>query len=76
MAASQTRPVETPAVWVARRREAALRLPPLPCGCHDPESIEHRDGRCRYPSFTFSNCKFAVWSERLSPPRNRSRRAA
>jgi hypothetical protein len=33
----------------ARRRDAALRLPPLPCGCRDPESITHREGRCRYP---------------------------
>jgi hypothetical protein len=25
-----------------RRREAALRLPPLMCGCRDPESNRHR----------------------------------
>lgn len=27
---------------------AALRLPPLECGCHDPESPAHLRGRCRY----------------------------
>lgn len=30
-----------------RRREAALRLPPLYCGCRDPEASVHREGRCR-----------------------------
>jgi hypothetical protein len=34
---------------LARRREAALRLPPLACGCRDPEHFDHRDGGCRYP---------------------------
>ena len=33
---------------LARRREAALRLPPLACGCQDPLAADHRAGRCRY----------------------------
>jgi hypothetical protein len=33
---------------LARRHEAALRLPPLDCGCHDPETWEHWSGQCRY----------------------------
>jgi hypothetical protein len=33
---------------LARRREAALRLPPLACGCHDPDNRDHQAGRCRY----------------------------
>ncbi len=33
-----------------RRRIAALRLPPLACGCHDPLGADHLDSRCRYPS--------------------------
>jgi hypothetical protein len=37
------------AVQLARRREAALRLPPLACGCHDPEIAGHLANRCRYP---------------------------
>jgi hypothetical protein len=34
---------------LARRREAALRLPPMDCGCRDPESPDHLADRCRYP---------------------------
>lgn len=35
---------------LARRHEAALRLPPFgPCGCRDPESPDHLANRCRYP---------------------------
>lgn len=33
---------------LARRREAALRLPPLDCGCHDPETLDHIEGRCKW----------------------------
>lgn len=33
---------------MARRREAALRLPPLECGCRDPETWEHLTGGCRF----------------------------
>ena len=29
------------------RLEAALRLPPLPCGCHDPLTPRHQRGDCR-----------------------------
>jgi hypothetical protein len=32
-----------------RRRDAALRLPPLKCGCRDPLSQRHRLGKCRWP---------------------------
>jgi len=32
-----------------RRREAALRLPPMECGCRDPEDARHTAGCCRYP---------------------------
>jgi hypothetical protein len=35
-------------VQLARRRKAARRLPPLACGCRDPEHRGHRTGRCRY----------------------------
>ncbi|MEV4212929.1 hypothetical protein [Micromonospora sp. NPDC049662] len=31
-----------------RRTEAARRLPPMPCGCRDPFTMKHREGRCRY----------------------------
>lgn len=31
-----------------RRREAALRLPPLRCGCRDPLDARHLDDRCRW----------------------------
>lgn len=37
--------------WVAaarRRAEAARRLPPMACGCHDPLTTRHMDGRCRW----------------------------
>lgn len=40
-------PPDLPA-GLRRRREAALRLPPLPCGCRDPLSHRHRAGRCRW----------------------------
>jgi hypothetical protein len=30
-----------------RRRAAALRLPPLECGCRDPLHPQHRAGLCR-----------------------------
>ncbi len=33
---------------LARRRSAALRLPPMACGCRDPESPEHVAALCRY----------------------------
>jgi hypothetical protein len=33
---------------VTGRGGAALRLPPLTCGCRDPESLAHLRGRCRY----------------------------
>jgi hypothetical protein len=33
---------------LARRREAALRLPPPACGCRDPGTDDHRLGRCRH----------------------------
>lgn len=33
---------------LVRRHEAALRLPPLSCGCHDPETQTHLAGKCRY----------------------------
>ncbi len=32
-----------------RRMIAALRLPPLACGCHDPLGADHLGSRCRYP---------------------------
>jgi hypothetical protein len=38
------------AAQLARRREAALRLPPLQCGCRDPEAWEHLVERCRFAS--------------------------
>lgn len=31
-----------------RRREAALRLPPMECGCRDPDEPRHAAGQCRY----------------------------
>lgn len=31
---------------IRRRRQAALRLPPLACGCRDPFSAEHLTDRC------------------------------
>lgn len=31
-----------------RRYDASLRLPPLECGCRDPQSYEHLTYRCRY----------------------------
>jgi hypothetical protein len=43
------RAIEELARQLARRREASLRLPPLPCGCHDPEEPRHIAARCRYP---------------------------
>jgi len=33
---------------LARRRDAALGLPPLICGCRDPLDPVHQDGRCRF----------------------------
>lgn len=36
-----------PIAAMRRRREAALRLPPMPCGCRDPLSTQHAEGRCR-----------------------------
>jgi hypothetical protein len=33
---------------LARRREVALRLPQMECGCHDPEDPRHSAGQCRY----------------------------
>lgn len=36
------------AVQLARRYEAALRLPPLECGCQDPETQTHLAGKCPY----------------------------
>jgi hypothetical protein len=39
---------ETVSVMVQRRRAAALRLPPLVCGCRDPLSLRHREGCCRW----------------------------
>jgi hypothetical protein len=34
---------------VERRRAAALRLPPLDCGCRDPLDTRHVAAQCRYP---------------------------
>jgi hypothetical protein len=36
------------AAGLARRREAASRLPPLACGCRDPLSRQHLEDRCRW----------------------------
>jgi hypothetical protein len=33
---------------IARRLAAAMRLPPMSCGCRDPESPAHEAGLCRY----------------------------
>jgi hypothetical protein len=43
------RPADELARQLERRREAALRLPPLECGCRDPDTWQHRMGECRYP---------------------------
>lgn len=48
MAALGASEPEEAELQIRRRREAALRLPPLPCGHRDPESPEHLAGRCRY----------------------------
>ena len=48
----QTRPradAENLETQLERRRAAALRLPPLECGCRDPLHPDHRAGLCRYP---------------------------
>lgn len=31
-----------------RRTEAARRMPPLACGCRDPFTTRHQEGRCRW----------------------------
>jgi hypothetical protein len=36
------------AAQLARRHEAALRLPPLDCGCRDPGTRQHASRQCRY----------------------------
>lgn len=33
---------------LGRRHEAASRLPPMECGCRDPEAPDHLVGQCRY----------------------------
>lgn len=40
--------VHETAASITRRREAALRLPPLACGCRDPLSPTHLARRCRW----------------------------
>lgn len=44
----QDRPGDDVRTQLERRREAALRLPPLTCGCRDPLQLAHLDGHCRY----------------------------
>jgi hypothetical protein len=39
----------TPVRGYRARRAAALRLPPMPCGCHDPLDRDHAEGHCRWP---------------------------
>jgi hypothetical protein len=33
---------------LARRRAACQRIPPMDCGCRDPEDWPHLAGQCRY----------------------------
>lgn len=39
-------PANTLSAMLARRSDAARRLPPLDCGCSDPATVRHRTGAC------------------------------
>ncbi|HEY9416967.1 MAG TPA: hypothetical protein VIQ30_19590 [Pseudonocardia sp.] len=48
MSETPTPPRWDPRAANQRRTEAARRLPPMPCGCRDPFTVRHREGRCKW----------------------------